>query len=127
MRETYGSSSFQPKSIDLLVLPEMVLSGYMFTKPASIMPYLEPQRIGPTSLLARSLARRLQCHVIAGYPEALPLPGGSSSVDGGNEVENEGTGVGWNSAVIVDPSGEVIGNYRKTFRFETDKSWAKEG
>ncbi|KAI9636045.1 uncharacterized protein MKK02DRAFT_24789, partial [Dioszegia hungarica] len=23
--------------------------------------------------------------------------------------------------------GEVIGNYRKTFRFETDKNWAREG
>ena len=108
----------------------MALSGYMFTKPTSIVPYLEPQRIGPTSLLARSLARRLRCHVIAGYPEALPSAEGSSSEYEAREVkdvESEGAGVGWNSAVIVDPSGEVIGNYRKTFRFETDKNWAKEG
>lgn len=110
--------------LDLLVLPEMALSGYVFTTPASILPYLEPQRIGPTSLLARSLARRLRCHVIAGYPEALPL---QSESDGRKDVESEGLGVGWNSAVVVGPSGEVIGNYRKTFRFETDKNWAREG
>ena len=43
------------------------------------------------------------------------------------ELEGEGTGVGYNSAVVVAPGGEVVGNYRKTFRFETDKSWAREG
>lgn len=42
-------------------------------------------------------------------------------------LEGEGTGVGYNSAVIVGPSGEVVGNYRKSFRFETDKNWAREG
>lgn len=42
-------------------------------------------------------------------------------------LEGEGTGVGWNSAVVVGPEGEVVGNYRKTFRFETDKAWAREG
>nr|XP_018266445.1 protein N-terminal amidase [Kwoniella dejecticola CBS 10117]OBR88603.1 protein N-terminal amidase [Kwoniella dejecticola CBS 10117] len=130
----------QPGSLDLLVLPEMCLSGYVFNHPTAILPYLEPQRIGPTSLLAQSLAQRLRCHVIAGYPEALPSApqppetdaersqsesnAGPSSM---KQLEGEGTGVGWNSAVVVAPSGEVVGNYRKTFRFETDKSWAKEG
>jgi len=42
-------------------------------------------------------------------------------------LEGEGSGVGWNSAVVVGPQGDVIGNYRKTFRFETDKAWAREG
>ncbi len=55
--------------MDLLVLPEMALSGYVFSSPASILPYLEQPRIGPTSLLARDLATRLRCHVVAGYPE----------------------------------------------------------
>ncbi|KAK8845328.1 hypothetical protein IAR55_006041 [Kwoniella newhampshirensis] len=132
----------QPGSIDLMVLPEMCLSGYMFSSATAILPYLEPQRIGPTSLLARSLARRLHCHVIAGYPEALPsAPQPSSSsrpstplISERNagphemkDLEGEGEGVGWNSAVVVGPSGEVIGNYRKSFRFETDKTWAREG
>ncbi|WVR03299.1 hypothetical protein IAU60_000290 [Kwoniella sp. DSM 27419] len=134
----------RPGSVDLLVLPEMCLSGYIFNTPTSILPYLETQRIGPTSLLARSLAQRLRCHVVAGYPEALRstiAASGSGSSDladqaaeGGNAgpsemkgLEGEGEGVGWNSALVVSPSGEVLGNYRKTFRFDTDKNWAKEG
>lgn len=155
-------SSLEPGSLDLLVLPEMCLSGYVFNSATAILPYLEPPRIGPTSLLARSLARRLRCHVIAGYPEALPtaavdtdtddkLVGPSDSQapdatgeaststlsleergsDAGpsamKELEGEGTGVGYNSAVVVGPQGDVVGNYRKTFRFDTDKSWAREG
>lgn len=153
----------------------------MFDSPTAILPYLEPPRIGATSLLARSIAKRLRCSVVAGYPEALPSsaqgeetgaehdseatagPSGvgedgaveagrgmaemtlnhssSSSTtpreqaDGGGQVlpnsmktlDGEALGVGYNSAVVVDPNGEVVGNYRKTFRFETDKNWAREG
>ncbi len=54
---------------------------------------------------------------------------GSSSTSGriSKEVEGEGEAVGWNSAVVVATDGEVVGNYRKTFLFETDKNWASEG
>lgn len=111
----------------------------MFATPTSILPYLEPTTSGPTTTLAQSLAKRLNCHVVAGYPEALPTapqPGSSSSSgqaeseSGPKEMkalEGEGTGVGYNSAVIVGPGGKVVGNYRKSFRFETDKNWAREG
>lgn len=131
--------SLRPDSIDLLVLPEMALSGYIFPTPTSILPYLEPQRIGPTSLLCRNLAKRLRCHVIAGYPETLgsedAQDAGTSTSDAdrseqksrGDEVKKEAEGVGWNSALLVNKDGEVVGNYRKTFRFETDKNWAREG
>lgn len=147
----------QPGSVDLLVLPEMALSGYMFSSPSSILPYLEQPRIGPTSLLARDLATRLRCHVVAGYPEAAntdpatsddqqlsgldatgagpsssrPRVGSLSAADAGppsmKELEGEALGVGYNSAVLVAPRGEVLGNYRKTFLFETDKNWARPG
>ena len=133
--------SLTPDAVDLIVLPEMALSGYMFSTATSILPYLEPTTSGPTTKLAQALATRLKCHVVAGYPEALPSapqPGSSSSSSGDGilgeagpkemkALEGEGTGVGYNSAVIVGPSGEVVGNYRKSFRFETDKNWAREG
>lgn len=176
----------------------MCLSGYMFQSPTFILPYLEPPRIGPTSLLARSIAKRLKCCVVAGYPEALPSAAMAEDIDTdvdftvdisrlgsstrrseasstadrlaslrigeastsnstfnadprgtGQEgsramtplgetrdqvmpnsmkaLDGEALGVGYNSAVVVNPSGEVVGNYRKTFRFETDKNWAREG
>jgi protein N-terminal amidase len=98
----------------------MALSGYMFATPAAIAPYLEPPKTGPTARLATALAARLRCYVVAGYPEAIP----DAKVT--KEVEAEGLGVGYNSAVLAGPEG-VIGNYRKTFRFETDKTWAREG
>lgn len=97
----------------------------MFRTPSSILPYLEQPKSGPTSRLASSLAARLRCHVVAGYPEALP---GTEAPDHERkEVEAEALGVGYNSAVLAAPGGEVVGNYRKTFRFETDKTWAREG
>lgn len=163
--------SLAPGSVDLLVLPEMALSGYIFSTPTSILPYLEPTTSGPTTELAQALARRIGCTVIAGYPEALPSAAvyqapsssesassssatvttatttsgpvsGSSTTPGGaggkaetsdmgpkemKALEGEGLGVGYNSAVIVGPGGKVLGNYRKTFRFEQDKNWAREG
>lgn len=135
----------------------MALSGYIFSTPTSILPYLEPTTSGPTTQLAQDLARRIGCTVIAGYPEALPSApvfqtssssstgavagagsSASTSESGAGErsdmgpkemkaLEGEGLGVGYNSAVIVGPGGKVLGNYRKTFRFDQDKNWAREG
>lgn len=114
------TSRIPPNSLDLLVLPEMCLTGYMFPSSSSIQPYLEPPRIGPTSLLLRELATRLGCVVIGGYPEQIE----------GQDVNGAGDGNernGYNSALVVQKTGEVVGNYRKTFLFETDKTWAREG
>lgn len=128
----------------------MALSGYVFANPTSILPYLEDPDLGPTPTLAKSLAKRLRCHVVAGYPENLerPLadkpadaagaPSTSTRKDSSDDnaasgpssmkaLEGEALGVGYNSATVVSPLGEVVGNYRKTFLFETDKNWARAG
>lgn len=59
-----------PGELDLLVLPEMALTGYTFKTAEEIAPFLEPQN-GATYALAAELARRLRCVVVAGYPEVL--------------------------------------------------------
>jgi protein N-terminal amidase len=100
--------------MDLLVCPEMFLTGYMFTSSADIKPFLEPPRIGRTSLFCRELATRYQCWVVGGYPELAT-------------GEGEEGKPGYNSAVLVSPTGEVMGNYRKSFLYDTDKTWAREG
>lgn len=41
--------------------------------------------------------------------------------------EKEVQQVGANSAVVYDPNGVRIGDYRKTNLFETDMTWAKPG
>jgi protein N-terminal amidase len=110
-----------PNSLDLLVLPEMCLSGYMFPSASAILPYLEHPRIGPTALLFRELAKRLRCHVVGGYPERIEEE--EESQPAGSAPDKPG----YNSAMIVSPDGEILGNYRKTFLFETDKTWAREG
>lgn len=109
--------SLRPKEMDLLVCPEMFLTGYMFTSPADIKPFLEPPRIGRTSLFCRELATRYQCWVVGGYPELATDEG-----EGGEQGKP-----GYNSAVLVSPTGEVVGNYRKSFLYDTDKTWAREG
>lgn len=89
----------------------------MFTSPSDIQPFLEPPRIGRTSLFCRELATRYQCWVVGGYPELA---------SGEGEGPEQGK-PGFNSAVLVSPTGKVVGNYRKSFLFDTDKTWAREG
>jgi hypothetical protein len=63
------SSSPPPADLDLLVLPELAFTGYNYPSFDSIKPYLEPTTAGVTTQWAISTAKRLGCHVIAGYPE----------------------------------------------------------
>ncbi|KAI0050415.1 carbon-nitrogen hydrolase [Auriscalpium vulgare] len=117
-------ADIQPRSVDLLCLPEMSFSGYVFANSKAISPVLESPQTGPTSVFCAQLAARLQCHVAAGYPERLEpneqCPGNDND---GNPVDL----VGANSAVLYGPEGTWIGNYRKTNLFRVDKSWAKPG
>ena len=78
-----------------------------------------------TSRFCAEIAKKLQCHVFAGYPEELSpdelIPTSQSSTAPGAEE------VGANSAVLYGQDGEFIGGYRKTHLFETDRTWAKAG
>ncbi|KDQ62726.1 hypothetical protein JAAARDRAFT_30627 [Jaapia argillacea MUCL 33604] len=117
-------AKLEPRSIDLLCLPEMIFTGYVFPNAAFIRPYLEEPQTGPTSKFCAEMAKRLHCYVTAGYPELLKP---SERVFGfdleGNEVEK----IGANSAALYGPGGEWVGGYRKTNLFQTDMSWAKPG
>ncbi|OBZ71514.1 Protein N-terminal amidase [Grifola frondosa] len=91
---------------------------------ASISPYLEEPRVGPTSRFCADLAARLHCHVVAGYPERLvPHEREKAVSEDGVEV----TKIGANSAVLYGPTGTFVDGYRKTNLFETDMTWAKAG
>lgn len=65
------------------------------------------------------MAKKLECHVVAGYPEKL-------TVEESRDPERPHL-VGANSAVIYGPTGEWVGGYRKTNLFETDQTWALPG
>jgi hypothetical protein len=113
---TYIFSRIQPQSLDLLCFPEMAFSGYVFENASAITPYLEHPRTGTTSRFCSDLAKRLQCYVLAGFPEKL------------SPTEDRKTGqVGANSAAFYGPDGEWVGGYRKTNLYKTDLTWAKPG
>ncbi|OAR00589.1 hypothetical protein LLEC1_02142 [Akanthomyces lecanii] len=102
--------------LDLLVLPELAFTGYNFKSLQEIMPFLEPSGSGITSLWARTMALKYDCTVLAGYPEKVDVtPKWPTSPEY------------YNSAILVNPDGETIANYRKSFLYYTDQSWALEG
>ena len=120
------ASTPPPADLDLLVLPELAFTGYNYPSRESIKPYLEPTTAGPTTQWAISTAKRYRCHVIAGYPEL--------STDLDDSVQPPGDGPStdpiykcYNSTVTVSPTGEILANYRKSFLYYTDESWAAEG
>lgn len=91
----------------LVVCPEMATSGYVFESADEIRPFTEPAR-GPTF---QALARRAKEHgawLVCGFPER----------DG--ELL-------YNSALVVDPTGELADCYRKVLLYDLDCTWASTG
>ncbi|KAG4429387.1 hypothetical protein IFR05_015133 [Cadophora sp. M221] len=111
-------SRSNPQNLDLLVLPELAFSeaGYNFKSLQHISPYLEPTTAGITSLWARTTALKYDCIVTAGYPEKVDI---SPKWPASPEY--------YNSAITVNAEGETIANYRKSFLYYTDETWALEG
>ncbi|GAB7340381.1 hypothetical protein MBLNU457_6824t1 [Dothideomycetes sp. NU457] len=100
-----------PSSVDLLVLSELAFTGYNYPSLDSITPYLEPTTSGRSTQWAIDTARRLRCHVTVGYPERT----------------TDTPSKNYNSTVTVSPTGELVANYRKSFLYYTDETWASEG
>ena len=102
-------------NLDLIIFPEMALTGYVFTDIMDIYPLLEEYNTGATYNFCSALAKRLNAYVFCGYPE----------VEKAKDKDN------WekyyNSAMIVDREGNALKSYRKSFLYETDKTWSEEG
>ncbi|KAJ0323992.1 hypothetical protein Brms1b_001239 [Colletotrichum noveboracense] len=109
-------SKANPEDLDLLVLPELAFSGYNFKSLQQISSFLEPSGSGISSLWARTTALKYNCNVVVGYPEKVDVSG---SWPTGPEY--------YNSAIVINEDGETIANYRKSFLYYTDETWALEG
>ena len=118
--------------------PHIGFPGYVFTDSNHIAPYLEDPHTGPTTSFCSQLAQRVGCYVVAGYAERLQTHETSKIrvlIEQENKsetlqnvfVEKEVHQIGANSAVVYDPHGMRIGDYRKTNLFRTDMTWAKPG
>ena len=92
---------------DLVVAPEMALSGYVFKDAQAIAAVAEPAR-GPSYQRLSPIARREGCWLVMGFPE----------VDGDRY---------FNSALVINPAGELVFSYRKTLLYEADETWASPG
>ena len=92
---------------DLVVLPELWSSGYVFSSRAEIAALAEDAAAGPTARALRAAARRERRHYIAGFPERH-------------------RGRYYNSAILVGPGG-VKALYRKLHLFEDEPRWFSSG
>ncbi|CZT52191.1 related to amino-terminal amidase [Rhynchosporium secalis] len=104
------------QNLDLLVLPEMAFTGYNFRSLQHISPYLEPTAAGITSPWARTTALKHNCIVTAGYPEKVNV---SNKWPANPEY--------YSSVIMVNSEGETVANYRKSFLYNTEETWALEG
>ncbi|KAI1214735.1 carbon-nitrogen hydrolase [Annulohypoxylon truncatum] len=105
-----------PQDLDLLVLPELAVTGYNFRSLRDISPFLEPTGAGISSVWARTTALKYNCTTIVGYPEKMDV---SRQWPTSPEY--------YNSALMVNQDGDTIGHYRKTHLYYTDETWALEG
>lgn len=93
---------------DLIVLPELANSGYLYHDPNDLVPYSEPaDGSGPFLSALKGLSKSSGALIISGYAELA-----------GNQL--------CNSAVAVSPDG-VIENYRKIHLFADEKSLFEPG
>ncbi|MEN0067006.1 MAG: carbon-nitrogen hydrolase family protein [Myxococcota bacterium] len=92
---------------DLLVLPEMAATGYVFPDAAAVERVAEPAE-GLTFEALRAVAKTAGCVVVAGFPE-----------------NDQGTL--YNSAWVIDARGELAFVYRKTLLYVEDEHWAAPG
>lgn len=99
----------QEDKIDIVVFPEMTLTGYNFDSVEEVLPYTSLYTSGPTFDFCSELSKRLECYVFLGYPEKTE------------------SGEFYNSCMITNRKGESLLNYRKHFLYDTDKNWCKEG
>lgn len=109
-------ASLNPGDIDILVLPEMAFTGYVFTSKDHIYPYLEDAEEGPSVKWAKTQAVRLNAHVQVGYPEKRIV-----------NKDGQPQELFYNSLCFVSPQGKVLVTYAKHFLYYTDENWAEEG
>lgn len=96
-------------NIDIIVFPEMSLSGYIFKDLEDIKPYTSLYNEGIQYEFISNISKKLKCYCFLGYAE----------------VTKEGKY--YNSCFIITPEGVSLPSYRKKFLFTDDERWSLEG
>ncbi|MDJ1651483.1 MULTISPECIES: nitrilase-related carbon-nitrogen hydrolase [Gordonibacter] len=95
---------------DLVVLPELFSTGYELNIVGPHIPELAEPVDGPTVRALQEAARAAGCYVVAGVPLTYELEG-----------------VVFNSAVVIDRAGEVMGTYDKQHLWALERFYFRSG
>jgi len=106
-------AAYLKKPKDIIVFPEMALTGYDFEKKEDVLPLCEQAGKGYHFDVASTIAKVHKSYVLMGYPEKY--------------VDCEGNETLYNSCIIVDRNGELVLNYRKILLFDVDKRYFEPG
>jgi predicted amidohydrolase len=98
--------ALQGAQADLIVLPELATSGYLFVSREEVEALAEPIP-GPTTEFLQRIARERDLHIVIGLPE-----------QSGDAL--------YNSAVLVGPEG-LVARYRKAHLFYEEKLYFQPG
>ncbi|MFZ2472825.1 MAG: carbon-nitrogen hydrolase family protein [Methanothrix sp.] len=93
----------------VIVNTELATTGYAFECRKEIAPLTESIP-GPTTLAFGRIAGDYGCYICIGLPE-----------------RDAGTGIFYNSAVLIGPSGQVVARYRKASPAFRENLWAAKG
>lgn len=119
-----AQSSPNYKPIDLLVLPEMVMTGYNFKSSEHVRPLLEsPEKPGVILNWGKDISKRLGCFTVLGYAQAAAAA--AAAAESASPTSPTPTPAKkdliYNSAIVFNKQGEIIHNYNKSFLYETDE------
>src|SRR5579875_3263233 len=108
MTQAYEYNLSRSHDALLIVLPEMVSTGYCWLSRKEITPHVEPIP-GPTTSRFQELATRYGCYITVTLPEVDPA-----------------TQIYYNSVALLGPEG-LVGVYRKTHSYIAEPRWARDG
>ncbi|WP_080801166.1 nitrilase-related carbon-nitrogen hydrolase [Arabiibacter massiliensis] len=95
---------------DLVVLPELFSTGYQLNVVGPRVPELAEPIDGPTVTALQAAAREAGCYVVAGLALTYEL-----------------AGVAFNSAVVIDREGRLIGTYDKQHLWALERFYFRSG
>lgn len=102
IRELIGKNKF-----DLLVLPELANSGYLFSDKKELEELSEEIPYGKFCNALKEICKKNNCHIVSGICEKADKKF-------------------YNSSILVYPDGRII-TYRKIHLFNTEKKWFTPG
>lgn len=107
--DNFAAAAAMVRSLDaeLVILPELSFTGYLFSSPDEVRALAEPVPQGRCTRELAALARTQGCYLIAGIAESY-------------------RGKYYNSSVLVGPRG-YIATYRKLHLFNREKLWFAPG